>query len=109
MKRSECTPKKLREIGFTEIECGQEPNIKDIAYYLQIGFYDAKTEIDETKTYYRDGYEGDTPYYTHYTKHYYHPEYMLVRCHDRKFGDDWTRVLVRDVEFKTYVSNYTGD
>jgi len=108
MKRSECTPQKLRDIGFKEIEFDQEPNIKDVAYYLQEGFYDAKVELDESVTYTSTDYEGPC-YYQHKVTHYYHPEYLFIRCHDRKYNDPWNKVLVRNVEYNSYTDPYMGD
>lgn len=101
--------KKLRELGFRQIETLQEPNIKDIGFMLEDGFYQYRLELDESQTYCGQNYStGDSPYYYGSTyRDLFHREYLCVRHSEE---DDWKRVLYRDVKIGSQcVSNYVGD
>lgn len=101
--------KKLRELGFEQIEVLQEPNIKDIGFYLEDGFYQYKFEMDMTNTYLGPEYDtGCTPYYYGSTyQDVLRREYLLVKHEE---SENWTRALYRYVKFGSRcVSNYVGD
>lgn len=101
--------KKLRELGFEQVERLQEPNIKDIGYYLEEGFYQYKFEVDESKTYYGREYNtGVLPYYYGSTyQDMFYREYLYVRHSD---NGKWFKALYRDVKIGSRcVNNYVGD
>ena len=101
--------KKLKDLGFEQIEVLQEPNIKDIGFMLEDGFYQYKFEIDYNQRYLGPEYDtGTLPYY--YGSRYQdvlRREYLLVRHFE---NEDWKRVLYRYVKVGSRcVSNYVGD
>lgn len=101
--------KKLRELGFKQVEPLQEPNIKDIGFMLEDGFYQYRLEIDESQTYCGQNYStSDSPYYYGSTyRDLFHREYLYVRHSEE---DEWSKVLYRDVKVGSQcVSNYVGD
>lgn len=81
MLRSECTSKKLKEIGFEVIPrltCDEYVTpLKDVAYLLREEGYDCKVEIDFDKTYTR------TTYATFEARNeiLYNFEYLYIREH----------------------------
>ena len=79
MKRSECTGRSLKEIGWEEIPatCGYDyvTPLKDVAFLLRECGYDCKVELDTSKEYVR------TPWATFEarTNIYYNFDYMYIR------------------------------
>lgn len=101
--------KKLKDLGFEQIEILQEPNIKDIGFYLEDGFYQYKFEIDYTQRYLGHEYDtGNSPYYYGSTyQDVLRREYLLVRHGDE---GEWKKVLYRYVKVGSRcVNNYVGD
>lgn len=107
MKRSECTGKKLQEIGWEAIPAtyGTDYNtpLKDTAYYLREDGWDCKVELDTTTEYQRvqqvSTYGPDQVIY-------YNFEYMYIRPHGER---KWQQVARREVENYRYTVNKNRD
>lgn len=93
MKRSECTGKKLKEIGFETIPTLTPDEyvtpLKDVAYLLREEGFDCKVEIDTSEEYVRTTYETFEPR----KEIYYHFEYLYIREHGTKA---WNKVARRE-------------
>ena len=100
--------KMLKDLGFEQIESLQEPNIKDIGWMLEDGFYQYKFEIDENHIYYGREYDtGGSSYYGSTYQDAFKREYLYVRHSE---NEKWNKVLYRYINIGSRcVSNYVGD
>lgn len=100
--------KKLKDLGFQQIELLQEPNIKDIGFMLEDGFYQYKLEMDMDSIYYGPSYsDGCAGYYGSTYEDAFRREYLYVRHTE---DGNWTKALYRDVKIGSRcVNNYVGD
>ena len=93
MKRSECTAKKLREIGFGELPTSTADEyvtpLKDVAYLLREENFDCKVEVDTYKEYEYKTWETFDKLKTVR----YNFEYLYIREHGT--NEKWQKVARR--------------